>query len=519
MVWFAVFFLAAFFAYRYLYPQKQLLQNEQTTTNHEVKHISPVPVPKTTTFSPRDQIAGTFESVNWCNHIARICWPQIGKILEAQLSPTLEPLINLYLPKPFSKFRFVNARLGKDPMTIDRVTVHRRYHDSIAMDLDVTYRGHPSIGMKCAPLSAGFGIKELRWSGRLSVLLRPLLTTLPLIGAIQAAMITHPEMEMDFTGVANIAEFGPVERIVKMVLRNVISSVLVLPNRLLYKLSNSVDYFNVYQPPVGIIDITIERGRRFTKEKKIGMIKAVPDLYCVATFALEELRTEVQMNNLNPEWIISKSFILSDLDQPFHLECYDKDTITRDDLVGSVTINAQELLEKKGHWYSLEDNIDKKIAKEGQIYIKAQLSRFREPGHSVLGSCVISILVDRANNLPPNTKAAACRVILNHAGRRIVRETPQIRQLKRPTPYIDPSNPIWNFSFDILCDDFSNSDVTLEIMDGKHIIGSTVIHAAELDANHSNVKEGGFIIGGGSTLRAKVIHRALEPSSFPPKSF
>lgn len=516
MIWLILVILSLYIVYRFIYFPSHQHDKEDKTANSETLDIPPVPVPRTRTFSSREQIVGMVESVNWCNDIAKICWPQIGKIIEAHLKPTLEPLINLYLPKPFSKFRFIKASLGRDPITVNSVTVHRRFKDSIALDLNVTYKGHPSIAMKCAPLGAGFGIKELRWTGRISVLLRPLLTTLPLIGAIQAAMINHPDLDMDFTGVANIAEFGPVERIVKMVLRNVIAAMIVLPNRIMYKFSENVDYFNVYEQPIGIIDVKIERGRGFTKERKIGMIKAIPDLYCLATFALEEIKTDVQMNNLNPEWGKSKSFILSDLDQPFHLDCYDKDTISRDDLVGSFTVTAKDLLQKQSDWYPLVDNIDEKIASNGEIYVTTQLHRFRGPKERVRGPCVMSILIDRAKNLPPTTKKSACKVTVGSMRRRIVRETPQISRPKKQTLGMDPVNPIWNFSFDILCDDHSTSDVTLEVFSGKHTIGQVVINARDLEASDTKTKQGTFSIGGNATLRAKVILRGLEPKIYPP---
>lgn len=514
MIWVIIVVVILFYSYRFLFSATESEQEQEVKRTPAPLRtiIPPVEIPRTTTFSPRDQIVGGFESLNWCNDITEICWPQIAKIVESQLSPTLEPLINLYLPKPFSNFRFVKARLGANPLNIKRVIVHRRFHDSIAMDLDVEFCGKPNISMKCAPLRATFGIQQLSWTGRLSILMRPLLPTLPLVGAVQAAMITHPELKMDFTGVANIAEFGPIERIVKMVLKNVLSSMVVLPNRFLYKLTDSVDYFKVYHPPIGIIVITIDRGRGFTKEKKMGVLKVIPDLYCKGTFALEEMKTSVQMNCLSPIWKEAKAFILSDHDQFFDLHCYDKDTVTRDDRVGSTSIIAKQLLQAKEDWYPLVTNIDKKIAKQGQIFISAQLLTFGDPEEPVRGLCVLSILIDRAKNLPKNTKAAACRVTVgNNKKNKIVRETPKISKPDPPIPGIDPVNPIWSFSFDILCDDFKKSDVKLEVVDGKNSIGYHTINAEELEASASNIQEGEFPIGRNATLRAKVILHGLVP--------
>ena len=94
-----------------------------------------------------------------------ICWPHIGKIVQNELDPTIEPLINLYLPKPFSKFRFVSADLGTTPLKVDRLTVHRRFQNSIALDLDVSFIGQPTLSMRFSPVFASFGMEEkaLEW--------------------------------------------------------------------------------------------------------------------------------------------------------------------------------------------------------------------------------------------------------------------------------------------------------------------------------------------------------------------
>lgn len=515
MIWFFILSGFVYYMYRFLYAKPSLADNAQSKPATELPTIPPIHIPPTSTISPRDQIAVVVETVDWLNDITRICWPQICKIVESQLSPTLEPLINLYLPKPFSKFRFTDVDLGKEPLKVGKVVVHRRFKDSIAMDLDVTFKGRPTMNMKCSPIKATFGIKELNWTSRLSILMRPLLPTLPLVGAIQASMITHPEIDMDFTGIINFADFGPVEKVVRSVLKDVIASMIVLPNRFLYKLVDSLDYFDVYYPPLGVIVITIERGRGFTKEKKIGLIKAIPDLYCKASFGLDRMKTPVQMNNLEPEWGTKQHFILSDFEQPFELKCYDKDTITRDDLVGSFSLKAQDLLSDDGAWFPLLDNIDNKIAKHGEIYVKTRLLKYQDPRDPIVGKCVVTILIDRARNLHPNTKSAACKVTIGSDKKKIVRETPQISEPREPIPGIDPVNPVWNFSFDILIDDFSFADVVLDVVDGNYSMGKVVIKAIELEASDSNVTEGEFDLGNGASLRAKVMLHGLIPDGMP----
>lgn len=510
MIWVILFALFVYFSYRHLYA-RPIPQTILRARRAEMSKIPRVQVPATDTFSPRDKIAGVVESLDWCNEITRICWPQIGKIVEDHLDWAIQPLINHHIPPPFSKFKFISADLGKDPLRVDRVIVHKRYNDSIALDLDVQFQGSPNIKMKCAPLTAPFGIKELRWSGRLSVVLRPLIKSIPLVGAVHVAMIDHPTIDMDFTGIANLSEFGPLEKVVRLVLRNVTASMVVLPNRFMHKLSHAVDFFRTYFPPFGVMVVTIQQGRGFTKLKRIGKIKSIPDLYCRATFGLEEMKTDVVWDKLEPVWGTTKAFLVSAMEQPFRLKCLDKDRLSKDDLVGSMTFTARELLAKEVRWERFHERVREKVAKNGELLLISKFYTLQEPTESLTGRCVVSVLIDRAKNLPPNSKSVACRIEVGDEQK----ETPPIREAKSPIPGMDPVNPVWNFSCDTLCDDISHANVKLTVLDSGKELGTVTVFASELMQSTTKSKEGYFPVGLSGIVRAKVILRGLVLARVP----
>lgn len=126
MFWLIVTAILAYIAYKYLYdtlaPVGETASRSLDTSQPKtiLPTVPPPTVPETLTLSPRDQIAMTVESLNWCNDITAICWPYIGAITETMLGPTVEPLINLSLPKPFKDFQFVSKDLGRDPLKVDR---------------------------------------------------------------------------------------------------------------------------------------------------------------------------------------------------------------------------------------------------------------------------------------------------------------------------------------------------------------------------------------------------------------
>ncbi|KAI0565620.1 Synaptotagmin [Gracilaria domingensis] len=365
--------------------------------------------------------------------------------------------------------------------------------------------------MKCAPLSASFGIKELRWSGRLSVLLRPLIKTIPLVGAVHGAMIDHPIIEMDFTGIANITEFGPLEKVVNKVMKNVTASMVVLPNRIMYKLSDAVDFFDTSFPPLGVMLVTIKRGRGFASKKRIGLMKSIPDIFCRATFGLEEMATEVKWNTVNPEWNAGKAFIISAMSQPFRLKCWDRDVVSTDDLLGQTTIAAKELLQLESKWIRLRENVKMNVAGNAEILLLSNFYSFSRHEGPVTGRCVVTVLVDRASSLPSNSKAVSCCVYMGS----FKKETNPIRRPQVPIPGFDPINPVWNFSCDALCENISKALVKLVVLDCGKEIGSIDINVAEIARSTSKSKQGYFKLNTTATVRAKVIVRGLVLDALP----
>lgn len=392
-----------------------------------------------------------------------------------------------------------------------RVTVHRRHRNSIAIDLDVSFVGSPNLQMRCAPLAGTFGIRELRWGGRLHLLLRPLISTMPLVGAVQMAMVTHPELDIDFTGVADIADFGPVSRIVRKVLRQVIASMIVLPNRMVFKLSTVIDYFDIYTPPLGAFEVIAKRGRGFNKERKAGFIRTVPDVFVKVKFGLDKFRTRHVRNSLEPVWDCAHTFIVYDLDQPLELKVMDKDAVGAD-VLGEATLLARELLAEHQQWVRPRRNINLTVARNAEILLETNLFTFSSQESPLpMSKCMVNVLVDRAENLPNNSCSTYCKVRVDHD---TVGETDTVVKLEDPMPGYTPVHPVWNKCFDVLCDSPNRATVVFDVYDKKHKLGTHIVSATELLNAPGRTKQGRFPIGGDATLRVKVMLQGLIKDTF-----
>jgi len=456
--------------------------------------------------SPHDAISSTIESLNWCNDLLSSCWPYFGEMMEGTLAPTVEPLINQSLPKPFKEFRFLRKKLGKDPPKVDRISVHKLHHNSLAVDLDVEFVGIPDIEMSCKPLRGKFGIQEFRWKGRVSVLLRPLTTTMPLFDAVQIAMVDHPSMHINFTGVANFADLGPVSKVVRKTLKSVISSMLVLPNRMIMPVSPSVDFFEVYQSPLIVMEVTIRRGKGFSKEKK-GLIKTLPDIYVKGEFGLVEFETKCDKNSQEPVWNMKKDCIVYDFDQPIHLIMMDKD-LDKDDVLGEIKIPAKELLAKPAQWIRAQDNVDVQMAGKAEILLESKFFTLDRSNSPILGKrCMLSIVINRAINLPRSSSSTYCKIITENS---VVGQTDAVIHLDDPPPGYNPINPVWNKSYDVILDNPQTAKVTLMVFNHKDMVGKTVIPVEDIKISHMRTKQEEFTLDtAGGRIRAKLILQAL----------
>ena len=111
----------------------------------------------------------------------------------------------------------------------------------------------------------------------------------------------------------------------------------------------SYDYLSAYEPPVGMLRISIEKGRGFTILKKAFGPEDIPDIYCqVSLGGSRPRRTSTQWNTVAPSWRDETcDFVLYDLDQKIYLRALDDGTTPFDgkEEVGRAEISARRLLQ------------------------------------------------------------------------------------------------------------------------------------------------------------------------------
>ena len=204
------------------------------------------------------------EQVGFLTDILKQLWGYIRVAGAASIKETVEPMFADMMPGPLKGLKFTKIDLGTVPIRMDNVVVHKVDHKNhtLQFDLDMVWdgvcfsaflyhnhvaiqilnfilfsiiyiAGNCDIQLKAGSLIA-FGCKSVKLRGRMSILMRPLTTDLSIVSGIQYTFINPPDLELDFTGLAQVADFRGVDTMIRKILQDILASMMVLPERMLY---------------------------------------------------------------------------------------------------------------------------------------------------------------------------------------------------------------------------------------------------------------------------------------------
>jgi Synaptotagmin-like mitochondrial-lipid-binding domain len=161
-------------------------------------------------------------------------WKQINAAASAKIQSKVEPLFKDLLG-PVAKMRFTKVCLGQVPLRLDNIVVHECSKNSfgreyVQFELDFIWDGDCDIQLE-ADYIGSFGVKSIKLAGRMSIVLQPLMNVLPIVGAVQYAFINTPDLELDFTGLAQVADITAIKTTIRTTILESIEGMMVLPNR------------------------------------------------------------------------------------------------------------------------------------------------------------------------------------------------------------------------------------------------------------------------------------------------
>lgn len=317
--------------------------------------------------------------VNFLSDVVARLWPYMGKAIATAAREAVEPSFKDTLPGPLSSLKFKKLELGDVPIVIDNILVRqlRKIDDAggvygkngnyLQFEWDITWQSDCDIQLatdKIAGMAAiSFGVKTIELSGRMQVICKPLSDVLPCVDAVQFAFVNPPQIELDFTGLANLADmklqFGSVSvmdirGMVRGIVDDILAQSMVLPTRIPVPLVDNVDYRDIFAPQYkGMARIRLHSGRGFQVQKATRPFGSddIPDVYVKIRVGVEPyFKSSVCKDNCNPEWDPDENFqdflVCQYRDQILELQAWDEDTGTldRDDHLGFAHVTLGQVM-------------------------------------------------------------------------------------------------------------------------------------------------------------------------------
>ncbi|XP_076667035.1 extended synaptotagmin-like protein 2 isoform X2 [Andrena cerasifolii] len=354
-----------------------------------------------------------FDRAEWLNKVLYKVWPSINHFARELCKQSIEPAIAEKLAEYKVKgFQFERLVLGRIPLKIYGIKAYDRNtsRNEVIIDADVMYAGDCDITFSVGNIKSG--IKDFQIRGMMRIVLKPLLPAMPLVGGIQAFFLNPPAINFNLVGVADVLDLPGFNDILRKIIVEQIAAFVVLPNKIVIPLSDSVPVESLKIPePEGVLRIHVVEAKHLMK-KDIGVLgKGKSDPYAIINVGAQEFRTKTIDNTVNPKWDFwCECAVTSAIAQQITVLLWDYDDTKGDESLGRATIEVSRV-KKKGNidtWVSLEQ------AKHGMLHLrltwlqlsknvadlKAALIETQELRVTSMSTALLVLYIDSAKNLP-----------------------------------------------------------------------------------------------------------------------
>lgn len=238
----------------------------------------------------------------------------------------------------------------------------------------------------------------------------------------------------------------------------------------------------------GLLRIHLLAGQNLVPKDNLmgGMVKGKSDPYVKINIGGETFTSQVIKTNLNPTWNEMYEVILTKLPgQELQLEVFDKDMDVKDDFMGRLKINLQDIIKSQftDQWYTLND------VKSGRVHLVLEwlptssdsnnvdqvlqyLSRQSYQNKAVPSAALLFVFIEQADGLPVKKSGKDPKV-----GAEIKLE----KQSRKTTVCDRTTSPKWHEAFCFMVRDPRQDILVLKLSHTWTIpMGSLVIPLREL---------------------------------------
>ncbi|CAH0691376.1 unnamed protein product [Chilo suppressalis] len=356
------------------------------------------------------------ERAEWLNRILLQVWPNVNHYARSLLKDTIEPAVAESLANyKLNGFKFERMILGTIAPRVGGVKVYDRNlaRNEIIMDIDLFYAGDCDISFVLQRIRGG--IKDLQIHGMVRVVMKPLITKMPLVGGLQVFFLNNPSIDFNLVGAADVLDIPGFSDILRRCIVEQVARMMVLPNKLPIKLSDEIPTVDLRMPePEGVLRIHVIKAENLMK-KDVSMIgKGKSDPYAIITVGAQQWKTKHIDNDVNPKWDFwCEAIISSRKCQMLQCELWDWDPgmgIENDDFLGRCSLDISQVV-REGRldtWQTLQE------AKHGKVHLRLSWHRLSsnllDLSHAItetqlvktgeISSAVLNVYIDSCRNLP-----------------------------------------------------------------------------------------------------------------------
>ncbi|NXA09444.1 ESYT3 protein, partial [Sapayoa aenigma] len=345
------------------------------------------------------------ERVEWLNKVLIQAWPYVGTIMEKTFKEVLEPKIrakNVHLKTcTFTKIHF-----GEKCPRINGIKAYTKEigRRQVTLDLQICYIGDCEIHMDISKFN--LGVKGVQLYGTLRVILEPLLTDAPFVGAVTLFFMQKPHLEINWAGMSNLLDVPGINVMSDSLIQDFIAARLVLPNRITVPLKKNINIAHLRFPiPQGVIRVhLLEAENLVQKDNFLGAIRGKSDPYALLRVGTVQYRSKTVSRDLNPIWNETFEFVVHEVPgQDLEVDLYDEDP-DKDDFMGSLLIGLVDVMNDRtvDEWFPLSKTTS------GHLHLKLEwlsLVNDQEKLHEDkkgLSTAILIVYLDSAFNLPKN---------------------------------------------------------------------------------------------------------------------
>ncbi|XP_022596899.1 extended synaptotagmin-3-like [Seriola dumerili] len=478
------------------------------------------------------------EKVHWLNKVLEQAWPFFGMYMEKLLKENIQPAVRLSSPA-LKMFTFTKVHFGHIPLKITGIKAYTHEVDQkeVVLDMNICYDGDVDIDAEVqAPIVAG--VKGLKLKGMLRVILEPLIGQVPLVGGVTFFFIRPPTLEINWTGMTNLLDSPAFSSLSEETIIDIISSLMVLPNRMCFPLIDQVKVDQMRFPlPRGVVRVHLLEARDLLAKDTymMGLVKGKSDPYAKLRVGNRNIKSKTVKENLHPKWNEVYEFVVHEAPgQELELELYDEDT-DKDDFLGRYNLDFGEVKREKemDQWFPLEG------VQNGEVHLKLQwFSLMTDPSllsqsADGLACAMLAVYLDNASNLPKDHK----EITEHHKHGKHSKEARLTRKTANPNSFVEFSigedvqkskvayaskDPVWEEGFTFFVHNVKTQELKVQVkeQEKKTSLGSLNLPLGRLLNTSNMTLDQRFQLersGANSQIKLKATLRILALEKPPPK--